>query len=212
MKEIKRERLDRTYSIDKAVVFYRTRESFGGLSNMASGYPLTVGGVHVPTAEALYQACRYPFDPDVQLEILDQRSPMTAKMKSKAHLSGTRQDWLRVRHNVMRWCLKVKLAQNYERFSELLIATGDLPIVEKSRKDRYWGAIPAIDGLTLSGRNVLGRLLMELREHLKSDPLEAHLFVAPPTIEDFLFLGRPVPTIYGRDSKMDERREQGTLL
>jgi len=66
----------------------------------------------------------------------------------------------------MRWCIRVKLVQNWRRFSSLLLATGNRPIVEKSWKDSFWGAKPLEDG-RLVGRNVLGRLLMELREELR---------------------------------------------
>ena len=42
----------------EVVVVYKTKEVFGGLSNMASGYPLQINGVCILTTEALYQACR----------------------------------------------------------------------------------------------------------------------------------------------------------
>ena len=64
---------------------------------------------------------------------------------------------------VMRWCLRVKLAQIWDEFSRLLLATGDRPIVEESRKDEFWGA-KVVNTDTLVGVNALGRLLMELRE------------------------------------------------
>ena len=65
----------------------------------------------------------------------------------------------------MRWCLRVKLAQNWQNFAELLLTTEECPIVEESGKNDFWGAKPLENG-TLVGRNVLGRLLMELREEL----------------------------------------------
>ncbi len=40
--------------------------------------------------------------------------------------------------------------------------------------------------------NVLGRLLMELREELKGPNKESLRVVAPPPIPDFLFLGQPI--------------------
>ena len=73
----------RTYSRKESVVFRKTNEPFGGLSNMAGGYPIRVNGVRILTSEALYQACRFPHLPDVQKLIIGQISPMTAKMRSK---------------------------------------------------------------------------------------------------------------------------------
>jgi ribA/ribD-fused uncharacterized protein len=189
----------RTYRRADVVVVHKTKESFGGLSNMASGFPLLVNGIRILTSEALYQACRFPHLPDVQREIIGQRSPMTAKMKSKPHRKESRRDWDYVRNNVMRWCLRVKLAQNYEEFGRLLLATGDRPIVEQSRNDDYWGAkVVSIAGDTLTGQNILGRLLRELRELLKNDADGALKIVPPLNMPDFLLLGKPIETVRNR--------------
>lgn len=202
----------RTYVRSEVVVVYRTTESFGGLSNMASGYPLLINGIRILTTEALYQACRFPHIPEVQREIIGQHSPMTAKMKSKAHLNESRPDWEDIRYKVMRWCLRVKLAQNYEEFGQLLLATRDQPIVEQSRKDDYWGAkVMDASGQTLIGQNVLGRLLMELREKLKDD-VDGRLKVAPPLgISDFLLLGKSIETVTAKKSS-DAQKTQPTLF
>ena len=186
----------RHYRRDEAIVFLKTREEFGGLSNMAGGFPLRVNGAEIRTSEALYQACRFPDRPDVQREILKQRSPMTAKMKSKPHRGCTRPDWNRVRVRVMRWCLRVKLAQNWDTFSGLLESTGNLPIVEESRRDTFWGAKPDGDH-RLVGMNVLGRLLMELRKKAREGGVEAFHHIAPPELDHFRLLGRPVEPVAG---------------
>ena len=190
----------RTYQRAEAVVVYKTKEDFGGLSNMASDYPLLVNGVRLLTSEALYQACRFPLLAEVQREIIDQKSPMTAKMKSKPHRSKTRPDWDSVRFKIMRWCLRVKLAQNYNKFGNLLLSTDDKPIVEQSRNDDYWGA-KVVDGdITLIGQNVLGRLLMELRERLRQDTQSQLLTVEPLSIPDFLLLCNPIEAVTGNVS------------
>ncbi|MCI5129125.1 MAG: NADAR family protein [Candidatus Electrothrix sp. AUS3] len=195
----------RTYRRADVVVFYKTKESFGGLSNMASGYPLLVNGVRILTSEALYQACRFPHLPDVQRKIIGQRSPMTAKMKSKPHRKESRPDWYSVRNNVMRWCLRVKLAQNHEEFGRLLLVTGDRAIVEQSRKDDYWGAKVVTDDI-LTGQNILGRLLMELRELLKNDTDCSLKIVRPLNISDFLLLGKPIETVKSRFRRTQRSR------
>ena len=184
----------RTYDRSCSVVFLKTKDPFGGLSNMAGGFPLVVNGVSIRTSEALYQACRFPHLPDVQRLIIAQRSPMTAKMKSKPYRHDSRADWNRVRVNVMRWCLRVKLAQNWGVFGKLLLDTGSRPIVEQSRKDAFWGTRPANDR-TLVGTNVLGRLLMELRERIKAEPRENFRRVEPLPIANFLLGGRPIDLV-----------------
>ncbi len=49
---------------------------------------------------------------------------MAAKMKSKRHRDNSRLDWKRVRVDIMRWCRKVKLVQNWDKFSNLLKKAG----------------------------------------------------------------------------------------
>jgi len=183
---------------------------------MAAGFPLRINGFRVPTSEALYQACRFPDLPDVQREIIAQHSPMTAKMKGKPHRKATRSDWDNVRHNVMRWCLRVKLAQHYEDFGRLLLATKEKPIVEQSRKDQYWGAILIHDG-TLVGENVLGRLLMELRDELKSDADGKLRFVPPLGVPNFMLYGAPIQAVGTSGAPLsgddlEEMNEQRILL
>ena len=196
----------RTYSRKEAVVFRKTREEFGGLSNMATGFPLEVNGLRIPTSEALYQACRFPHMPKIQRIIIGQISPMTAKMKSKPHRRESRADWDRVKVKIMRWCLHVKLVQNWTKFGQLLLRTGNRPIVEESRRDDFWGA-KIVDGQTLMGINALGRLLMELREKLKHSNRESLSIVEPLAIPDFLLNGRAIGTIFGQVDKVIEVKD-----
>lgn len=184
----------REYRRSESAVFLKTKEKYGGLSNMAGGFPLKVNGIDIRTSEALYQACRFPHIPKVQRLIIGQRSPMSAKMKSKPYRYNSRPDWDRVRVKIMRWCLRVKLAQNWEKFRDVLMETGDLPIVEHSRRDDFWGAKP-IDEKTLVGVNALGRLLMELRESIKKEQIAPLLRVEPLSIPYFLFDNRKIEPI-----------------
>ena len=156
---------------------------------MAPGFPLEVAGIRVLKTEALYQACRFPHRPDVQRLIGEERSPMTAKMRSKPYRDQSRPDWDEIRIEVMRWCVRVKLVQNRTTFGDLLLATGARPIVEESTKDGFWGACLR-DG-ALVGRNVLGRVLLGLREELREHP-EAFDRVQPPAISTFDMLGEPI--------------------
>ncbi len=125
---------------------------------------------------------------------------MTAKMKSKPFRNDSRPDWDHVRVKIMRWCLRQKLAQNWEKFSRLLLSTKDLPIVEDSRKDDFWGA-KATGNNTYVGMNVLGRLLMELREEIKQGKdLKS---VMNPPISMFLLFGQPIAS----DNQQQDRIE-----
>ncbi len=194
----------RTYRADEVVTFRKTGEEFGGLSNMAPGFPLRIAGISLRTSEALYQACRFPHMPEVQRLIVTEISPMTAKMRSKPYRKDSREHWDDIRVPVMKWCLRVKLAQNWSKFGDLLLRTGDRAIVEDSRKDDYWGAIKDANG-KLHGMNVLGRLLMELREKLKHNP-DGLKQVAPLKIQDFTLLGCDIPVVLAEPAKDEDRR------
>ena len=158
-----------TFDCSNDVIFHKTKEAFGGLSNMCAGYALSVNGIDIRTSEALFQAMKYPNNPDVQKAIIEEKSPLGAKMKSKSFNNYVRKDWFDINVDVMYWCLRVKLSQNFDKFIDLLISTGGAGIVEFSYKDKFWGAVP--DGKKqLSGRNVLGVLLEILRGdcHIKT--------------------------------------------
>jgi ribA/ribD-fused uncharacterized protein len=187
----------RTYVRKEVVSFRTTTGEFGPLSNMAPDFPIFVMNLRIPTAEALYQACRFPDEPEIQRLIVDQHSPMTAKMKSKKYRGQTRKDWDNVRVNIMRWCLRIKLSQNWSRFGAVLDKTQERQIVEESTKDDFWGAKPQADG-TLVGKNVLGRLLMELRrEYREVQSGQAHE-LQYPTIPHFHLFGRPLDKVATR--------------
>ena len=183
---------------ENPVVFWRVGEEFGGLSNMANDYPLLIAGVSVKSTEALYQACRYPHQPDWQREILDAPHAMRAKMAAKKHgrREHSREDWDEVRIAIMRWCLRLKLESHFGRMFNLLRRTGDRPIVERSRRDAFWGAVADANG-DLVGRNQLGRLLMELRDEVvawMAEPDDDAEWPAtrPPAIANARLLGRPM--------------------
>jgi len=61
----------------------------------------------------------------------------------------------------MRDVLRAKFTQ-HEDLRALLLSTGDAKLVEHTANDSYWA-----DGGDGSGRNMLGQLLMQLREELR---------------------------------------------
>ncbi|MBI3258586.1 MAG: NADAR family protein [Ignavibacteriae bacterium] len=192
---------ERKYLSDEVVIFKKTKELYGGLSNMASGFPIVINGITILTSEALYQACRFPHLPELQKQIIKQKSPMSAKMVTKPFRNQSRGDWDSVRVSIMRWCLRVKLAQNYIEFGKLLESTFNKPIVEDSRRDNFWGALrDKNNNSILLGENVLGRLLMELRQKYNQERYSPELLcVKPLNITDFKLLGEPIQMIDERE-------------
>jgi len=203
----------RIYKRSESIVFRKTKEAFGGLSNMAPGFPIKIGEIEIGTSEALYQACRFPHSEDIQRMIIEQKSPMTAKMKSKPFRIETRKDWDLVRIDVMRWCLRVKLACNLESFKKLLLSTDEKPIVEDSRRDNFWGAVPNGDEI-LEGENILGRLLMELRQRIHDNGIEELKRVDPLLINNFKLYNSDIPTILApnKPSKIISKPKQLNLF
>lgn len=62
----------------------------------------------------------------------------------------------------MREALDAKFRQHAD-LTALLLSTGDAVLVEHTENDDYWG-----DGGDGSGKNMLGRLLMDLRAKLRA--------------------------------------------
>lgn len=178
------------------VMFWKTKDPFGGLSNMAKDYSLNVNNITFLFPETLYQICRFPHYPKWQQEIIEQRNPVAAKLKTRENNREqySRSDWEQIRVDVMRWVLRVKLAQHYSSISQLLIETGNCAIVEKSRHDPFWGAVENEKGVLL-GNNQLGKLWMEIRELLKTSSCHEIMIVEPLAIPNFLLLGQPINTV-----------------
>ena len=180
----------RSYDAENCIAFRKTNEIFGGLSNMAPGFPIEISGTKILTAEALYQACRFPRYPALQHDIIAQRSPMYAKDLSRRYRRLTRPDWEDVRVKVMRWSLRAKLLCNWDKFGELLKSTGTKIIVEDSSRDIFWGAEKK--GSTYMGINALGRLLMELRAQYLKLEAQNYIQLFPLSIPDFNLFGQPI--------------------
>ena len=185
----------RKYHKDECASFLRTNEKYGGFSNMAAGYLIkipTSTPSNFYTSEALYQAARWPNEPSVQKLIARKRSPLDAKRSTREFIKDGRQDWPQVKVKIMKWCLRAKLICNWHSFGKLLRSTGNMPIVEISYRDPFWGAKP--NGNYIIGQNALGRLLMEIRRDLvdNEDILKE---LKPPEINDFLFFDSKVSTL-----------------
>ena len=71
-----------------------------------------------------------------------------------------RRDWESVKVSVMRQAVEAKFTQ-HAQLTRLLLDTGEARLIEHTEQDDYWG-----DGGDGHGRNMLGRILMEVREAL----------------------------------------------
>ena len=188
----------RSWDRSSVVSFRKTKEEWGGLSNMAAGYRIVVNQTEWRTSEALYQALRFPDFPEIQEAIRMEKSPMAAKMKSKQHRSDkSRSDWDEVRVDLMYWCLRVKLACNFELFGGLLSRSYPAEIVEESANDRFWGAVVVNDDY-LQGRNLLGVLLNKLRGDWVMGQDQPYA-VEEPDIVGCLLLGNRINVVHPQE-------------
>lgn len=140
------------------IQFYRMREPYGFFSNFAP-YPITIDNVVWPTTEHYFQAQKF-LDRDIQARIRETPSPSDAASIGRNRAFPLRADWEAVKDEVMYTALKAKFTQ-HAGLREQLHATGSATLIEHTTNDRYWA-----DGGDGSGKNMLGILLMRLRDEL----------------------------------------------
>lgn len=139
--------------------FYNTGDAFGEFSNFAP-FPLKIGSKTWPTSEHYFQAQKFTDARHVE-KIRKTASPMMAARMGRDRKVLLRKDWEAVKIGVMREALIAKFTQHPE-LQELLLSTGERRLIESTPNDAYWG-----DGGDGSGKNMLGRLLMEVRSELQ---------------------------------------------
>ena len=145
-------------SIPKVINFYSTGDEFGEFSNFAA-FPITLDGKRWPTSEHYFQAQKFA-EPEHREAIRKAGSPMIAARMGRDRKKKLRRDWESVKVGIMREVVLAKFTQHNE-LRQLLLSTGDAKIVEHTENDSYWG-----DGGDGRGKNMLGRILMEVRARL----------------------------------------------
>lgn len=134
-------------------------ETFTGRNRFLSNFFRHDGRI---TAEHLFQSMKTT-DPEWQLHILTSETPGEAKIRGRE--VPLREDWEEIKDNVMWLVLQVKFRPGSE-CRERLLDTGDAELIEGNwHGDSYWG----FDFRSQAGHNVLGQLLMELREAIKEE-------------------------------------------
>ncbi|MBU7582923.1 MAG: NADAR family protein [Nostoc sp. TH1S01] len=91
------------------------------------------------------------------------RTPKEAAKMGRERSRPLRQDWEQVKDGIMKKAVLRKF-KTHTDIREILLNTDDQEIVENSPIDYYWGC--GADG---SGKNMLGIILMEVRDILRTD-------------------------------------------
>ena len=140
------------------IKFYSVSCEFGEFSNFAE-CPITLGGKRWPTSEHYFQAQKFA-DPLQREKVRRAKTAMQAARLGRDRKVKIRREWESVKVSVMRDAVWAKLTQ-HDYLRELLLMTDDSVLVEHTRHDSYWG-----DGGDGSGKNMLGKILMEIRGEL----------------------------------------------
>jgi len=146
---------------EKHIEFYFAKEEYGEFSNFAR-YPIKLKGKEWITSEHYFQAQKFA-GTEYEEIIRNADSPMKAAQLGQTRRINIREDWERVKDDVMYDALKAKFTQ-YSDLKELLLSTGDKILIEHTKNDNYWA-----DGGDGKGKNKLGILLMKLRDELKQE-------------------------------------------
>ena len=144
------------------IKFYRISEEYGCFSNF-SPHPVELKGKRWPTSEHYFQAQKFA-GTEHEEAIRLKKSPMIAARIGRDRKKPLRADWDEVKDDVMREAVRAKFKQHPD-LRAILLSTGDALIVEHTQNDAYWG-----DGGDGTGKNMLGLILMEVREELRAGP------------------------------------------
>lgn len=144
-----------------SIKFYQERElPYGCFSNF-SQHSFEIDGMPWATVEHYFQAMKFvgtSHEDDVRLA----KAPMIAKTMGNDRSRPLRDDWDAVKDDVMRRALRAKFSQHAD-IRATLLGTGDETLIENAPKDYYWGC-----GAEGTGRNMLGKVLMEARAELRA--------------------------------------------
>ncbi len=141
----------------------------GYLSNFAP-HPIEIDDKRWPTSEHYFQGQKFA-GTEHEEAIRLAASPMVAAHMGRSRKRPLRKDWEQVKDDVMRRAVRAKFEQ-HPALRASLLATGDATLIEHTPRDAYWG-----DGGDGSGKNMLGRILMEVRRSLSDQGIDPRVLV-----------------------------------
>lgn len=142
------------------IKFWKTQEPYGEFSNFYPS-PMIINGKSYATVEHYYQSQKFKgteFEEIVRTQSTARKAKNITKTEEAKFFF--REDWVDIKFIVMSTGLFHKF--KIERFRNLLLSTGNKEIIEDSPYDYYWGC-----GADDTGKNVLGKLIMGVRENIK---------------------------------------------
>ena len=169
-----------TYPVSECATIHKVDMEWGVFSNFGRT-PLVINGVTFKNSEQLFQMMKFKDEGVLQAVYKAGNPKMTTKKWEKTH---RRPDWGSIIVDAIKFCIQQKYEQS-EEFRNKLKESKGLYIVEDQssfakKNPDTWGVKK--QGEHFVGPNLLGRLLMELRENGK---LEYHL---PEDALDFIHI------------------------
>ena len=151
-----------TYPVADCVAIRKVKEPWGIFGNFAPT-PIIIHHVTFKSSEQLFQLMKFK-DAEPVLAVYQANNPkMTAKHWEKTH---RREDWGQMIVDVMKFCLAQKYEQNEAFRQELERSKGKYIVEDQTsfpkKTPDSWGVKQQGDNFV--GPNLLGRLLMELRD------------------------------------------------
>jgi hypothetical protein len=140
------------------IYFYSPHEKYGCFSNF-SRHGFQLDDAWWMTSEHYFQAQKFSNTPHVEA-IRQAKTPKEAANMGRDRSRPLRPDWEQVKDDMMRKAVLCKF-ETHADIREILLATSNELIVEKTTADYYWGC-----GKDGSGKNRLGEILMEVRKIL----------------------------------------------
>ena len=151
-----------SYPAEQCVIVHKIDEEWGVFSNF-SHTTIVVDGVSFKCSETLFQLMKFK-DEDAVKEVYRSNNKRMAKHWEKTH---RREDWGKMVVDAMKYCLMRKFEQSEDFRNELERSRGKFIVEDqtsfKNKKEPdAWGVKLKDDHYV--GPNLLGRLLMELRD------------------------------------------------
>lgn len=175
------------------ILFFKSDQPYYEFTNFYKPGKLEIDGKSWPTTEHYFQAMKF-YDPSsvrhaeymeiIRLSDGPMKAAILGRQKQKGGFAGDwkvnkvsdlrtlndvikaysdvslRTDWESAKDDIMRKALQAKFTQNAD-LKKLLKDTGNRKLIEASNRDGYWG-----HGRDKKGKNMLGQILMEIRNSL----------------------------------------------
>ena len=167
-----------TYPVSECIAIRKVKDPWGIFGNFFP-IPIIINNVSFKTSEQLFQLMKFKDEEPVKAVYNANNPKMTTKHWEKTH---RREEWGKMIVDAMKYCLTQKYEQSEEFRQELERSKGKYIVEDQTsfpkKTPDTWGVKQQGDDFV--GPNLLGRLLMELRDNGKLDytlPSDAFMFL-----------------------------------